>query len=192
MLHYADKFGLGQPCNIGLKDESWGSLPASPGLTLGDQANIALGEQDVYATPLQVASLVQTIANDGIRIPPRLTLGYLDTSGRFKKNPAQAGERILKAETARVVREMMAAVIAKGTGQAAQIAGGAGGKTGTAQGGVSSNPKEHAWFAGFAPFVQPRYAVAVFCEQGISGGQTAAPIFREVMAAINRLPDIGK
>lgn len=192
ILQYADKFGLGQPCNIGLKDESWGSLPASPGLTLGDQANIALGEQDVYTTPLQVASLVQTIANDGIRIPPRLTLGYLDGGDHFQKNPVPTGERILRSETARVVREMMAAVITKGTGQAAKMPGGAGGKTGTAQSGTSNNPKEHAWFAGFTPLDQPRYAAVVFCEQGISGGQTAAPIFREVMTAINRLPDIGK
>lgn len=192
ILEYADKFGFGQPCNVGLQEESWGTLPASPGLTLGDQVNIALGEQDVYTTPLQVASMIQTIANDGVRIPPRLILGYLDGNYSFQKNPAYSGERILQSTTARTVQEMMAAVTTKGTGQAAKIAGGAGGKTGTAQSGTALHPQEHAWFAGFAPLNRPRYAAVVFCEQGISGGQTAAPIFREVMTALNRLPDIGK
>ena len=84
VLTYADKFGLGQPCNIGLRDESWGVIPSELDLTIGEQVNTALGEGDVYTTPLQMASLVQTIANLGIRKVPRLVAGYVNQAGEVK------------------------------------------------------------------------------------------------------------
>jgi cell division protein FtsI/penicillin-binding protein 2 len=181
ILQYADNFGLGQPCNIGLRDESWGEIPSGLDFLVGDQVNIALGEGNIYTTPLQIASLVQTIANDGIRRVPQLVSGYMTRGNKFRWLEQNPPVRVIQVETARVIQEMMAGVIAFGTGKEAQTSGGAAGKTGTAQSGPAESWIEHAWFAGYAPLKNPRYVAVVFCEKGISGGKTAAPIFKEIM-----------
>ncbi len=191
VLDYADSFGLGQPCNIGLRDESWGELPSEVDLSIGDQVNTALGEGNVYTTPLQVASLVQTIVNDGIRKIPRLVSGYSTPNGaRWFETAAPI--RVIQSRTARIIKVMMADVIRFGTGKQAGVTGGAGGKTGTAQSGTADNYIEHAWFAGFAPEENPKYVAVVFCEQGVSGGKTAAPIFKGIMEQVIKINDLNQ
>jgi cell division protein FtsI/penicillin-binding protein 2 len=190
ILKYADKFGLGQPCNIGLLDEAWGELPSGIGLSEGEIANMAMGQQNVYATPLQIASVVQTIANDGVRCIPRLVLGSIQGNEKAvsileKPQPI----RVIKSETAHKVKDMMAAVVAYGTGTAAQLDNGAAGKTGTAQVGDDPQVLPHAWFAGYTPLDTPKYVMVVFCEKGKSGAETAAPIFKEVMEKVTRIRD---
>jgi cell division protein FtsI/penicillin-binding protein 2 len=185
VLDYADRFGLGQPCNIGLKDESWGEIPSNLDLTVGEQANIALGEGNIYTTPLQIASVIQTIANDGVRKIPRLVAGYTNRTGRVTSLPGQSGFRVIRSETARQIQAMMAKVVSIGTGTEAQTSGiSMAGKTGTAQSGNEPSSPVHAWFAGFAPLDHPRYVVVIFSEHGVSGGKTAAPIFREIVERI--------
>jgi penicillin-binding protein 2 len=190
ILACAERFGLGQPCNIGLKDEAWGELPSGLGLSAGEQANMALGQSNVLATPLQIASLIQTIANNGVRNKPRLILGSLTANDRplhwLEPDPPQT---VLKPATARVVQTMMKAVIDYGTGQEARLPEGVAGKTGTAQSGNGASFSDYAWFAGYAPFQKPRFVTVVFCEKGVSGGKTAAPIFREIMDKVSKLRD---
>jgi cell division protein FtsI/penicillin-binding protein 2 len=187
ILEYADRFGLGQPCNIGLRDESWGELPSGVGFSDGDIANMALGQQNVYTTPLQIASVIQTIANDGVRCTPQLVLGTVQQQGlSITKLEKPSAVRVIKTETARMIKDMMAAVVAYGTGTAAQFNSETAGKTGTAQVSDDLKAPSHAWFAGFSPLRDPKYAVVVFCEQGISGAETAAPIFKEVMEKVTR------
>lgn len=190
ILKYSDRFGLGKPSNIGFKEEAFGTLPSGVAMTPGEQANMALGQQDVLATPLQIASLIQTIANDGVRNVPRLVLGTTDPERTTihwldPEPPLQ----VLKPETAYQVQQMMKAVIDYGTGKEAQIKGGAAGKTGTAQTGAGNSTPDNAWFGGYAPFHQPKYVMVVFCEKGISGGKTAAPIFREIMDKVTKIKD---
>ena len=188
VLTYADKFGLGQPCNIGLRDESWGVIPSELDLTIGEQVNTALGEGDVYTTPLQMASLVQTIANLGIRKVPRLVAGYVNQAGEVKYLTPDPGARVISPVTARQIQKMMAAVVDFGTGIEAGIPGtSVAGKTGTAQSGNTANSPEHAWFVGCIPADNPRFVAAVFCEQGVSGGKTAAPVFKEIMEQVIKL-----
>jgi peptidoglycan glycosyltransferase/penicillin-binding protein 2 len=185
VLGYADKFGLGQPCNIGLRDECWGEISSELDLTVGEQANIALGEGNIYTTPLQIASVVQTIANGGVRKIPRLVAGYINQAGVIRSLPIHPGTRVIRPETARQIQKMMAEVVAIGTGSGARIPGtGVAGKTGTAQSGNEPDSPEHAWFTGFTPLDHPRYVAVIFCEQGISGGKTAAPIFKEIMEQV--------
>lgn len=190
ILEYSDRFGLGKPCNIGLKEEAGGTLPSGVAMTAGEQANMALGQQDVLATPLQIASLIQTIANDGVRNIPRLVLGTIDpartTIHWIDPEPPLP---VLKPGTAYQVQQMMKAVIDYGTGKEAQIKGGVAGKTGTAQTGAGNLTPDNAWFGGYAPFHQPKYVAVVFCEKGISGGKTAAPIFREIMDKVTKIKD---
>lgn len=185
VLGYADKFGLGQPCNIGLRDECWGEISSALDLTVGEQANIALGEGNIYATPLQIASVVQTIANGGIRKIPRLVAGYINQTGVTRSLPVHPGTRVIRPETARQIQKMMAEVVTIGTGSEARLSGnGVAGKTGTAQSGNEPDSPEHAWFTGFTPLDHPRYVAVIFCEQGVSGGKTAAPIFKEIMERV--------
>jgi len=192
ILEYADRFGLGQLCNIGLPNESWGKLPSGIGLSDGEIANLALGQQDVYTTPLQIASMVQTIANGGIRCTPRLVLGTSDSKGAvtvINQITPVPSVRVITEATAQTIKDMMAAVVTYGTGMAAQLQEGTAGKTGTAQ--VDDDPKtpSHAWFAGFTPLKVPKFITVVFCEQGLSGAETAAPIFKEVMEKVTRIGD---
>lgn len=182
---YAENFGFGRPVNIGLSDEAWGELPTGIGLSLGERANLALGQQLVSVTPLQVASLIQTIANEGVRLTPRLLKGKTTENGEMIEfSLAEPANRVIKKGTARQVQKMMAAVLEYGTGREAQPSCKAAGKTGTVQNIVGQDLPDHAWFAGYAPLCAPRYAIVVFCEKGISGGETAAPIFRKIVDKI--------
>jgi peptidoglycan glycosyltransferase/penicillin-binding protein 2 len=82
------------------------------------------------------------------------------------------------------VKELMELAVSDGTATKADISeyGGAGGKTGSAETGQYINGEKivHAWFAGYFPKINPRYSVAVFVENGKSGGEAASPIFKEI------------
>lgn len=187
---YAEKFGLGRPANIGLIDEAWGEISTGIGLSLGERANLALGQQLVSATPLQVASLIQTIANDGVRYTPRLLKGKINEEREMVEfGPTEPPRKIIKEETAKQVQKMMAAVLEYGTGREAQPLCKAAGKTGTVQNNEGSELPDHAWFAGYAPLHNPHFVVVVFCEKGVSGGKTAAPIFREIVDKVTSKSD---
>lgn len=84
--------------------------------------------------------------------------------------------------------EMMGATVENGTGQKADIGGygGAAGKTGSAETGLFENGRQiiHAWFTGYFPYTDPRYAMCVFVEDGTGGGTSAAPVFAEIAARI--------
>ncbi len=189
ILDYAERFGLDQPLNIGLREESWGKLPSGIGFSDGDIANLVLGQGDVYTTPLQIASLVQTIANDGIRCMPRLVLGMIQNGNDISKLNPMSKKRIMKTETACKVKEMMTAVVTFGTGKSAQLPRGVAGKTGTAQVNNDLDGPSHAWFAGFTPVDHPKYVAVIFCEQGSSGAESAAPLFKEVMEKVTKIAD---
>lgn len=187
---YAEKFGFGKPVKIGLADAGWGEVPTGIGLSAGERANLALGQQLVSATPLEVASLIQTIANNGMRMAPRLLLGKKDASGGVVEfDRFEPGQRVITEETALQVQRMMAAVLEYGTGREGQPLCKAAGKTGTVQNNEGRDLPDHVWFAGYAPLTQPRFAVVVFCEKGASGGKTAAPIFRKIVDIITSNSD---
>jgi peptidoglycan glycosyltransferase len=94
----------------------------------------------------------------------------------------------MSEDAARKLKQMMVSVVQQGTATAAQIPGvSVGGKTGTAE--TSDNAPPHAWFIGFAPAEDPQIAVCVFVQSGAAGnlatgGQTAAPVARDVMRAV--------
>ncbi|HET7236096.1 MAG TPA: penicillin-binding protein 2 [Actinomycetota bacterium] len=149
----------------------------------------AIGQQDVAANPLQMALVAAAIANDGVLMQPRLVTEARDPSGRVIATfDPDAFSTPLSPANAAILTQMMVAVVANGTGTAAQIPGIAvAGKTGTAQHGEGADP--HAWFVSFAPAEIPEVAVAVIVLDGGSlgseatGGQVAAPIAKAVMEA---------
>jgi len=189
LLTFAQKLGFGHKSNLNFSGEVAGNLPTLDTISSGELANFAIGQGEFEATPLQVASLVGTIANDGIKVDPYLVSKLTNSEGTVVKNyRASSGTRILSKKTARQMQEMMTAVTRFGTGQTAYVEGmGSAGKTGSAETGRTNSKGQgisHAWFAGYGPLKNPQYAIVVFVEDGMSGGDVAAPIFGEILSGI--------
>jgi penicillin-binding protein A len=150
-------------------------------------AKSAIGQQDVAATPLQMALVAAGIANNGVIMTPHVLAEVRDTDGavvqRFDAKPWLTA---VPPDVAQTTKEMMVGVVERGSGARGQIPGvSVAGKTGTAQTGLD---KSHVWFVAFAPAEAPRVAVAVMLEDQPStteatGGALAAPIAQAVMRA---------
>ncbi|MDT8901052.1 peptidoglycan D,D-transpeptidase FtsI family protein [Anaeroselena agilis] len=189
LIDYADRLGFGHKTKLEFDGEADGNLPTPDSVYPGDLANLAIGQGTLEATPLQIACMVATIVNDGVAVDPYIVSRLTAADGTIVKSfPASRGHRVLSRRTAGQLRTMMQAVTRVGTGQEAYVEGfGSAGKTGTAETGRSGpagRSVNHAWFAGYAPLDNPRYVVVVFVEDGMSGGDVAAPIFREITARI--------
>ena len=136
-------------------------------------------------TPLQMAMVAATIANDGVVMKPQVVDRIVAPDGSVvvRSKPEQLG-RAIKPETAQAVAAMMKDAVEEGTGTAARISGlTVGGKTGTAETGIAG--LNTTWFISYAGKDRPQVAIAVVVEQQNStGGQTAAPVAREVLQAL--------
>lgn len=189
LIDYASRFGLGRVTALGLPGEAAGNLPAADTLYPGDIANLSIGQGSLEVTPVQMATVLTTIVNDGVMIPPYVVEKVIFPNGAVVPvHKRRENTRVISQHTARQLREMLTAVTTYGTGQAAYVAnGGAAGKTGSAETGQRNQNGEsldHAWFAGYAPLNHPRYVVVVFVEGGMSGGEVAAPVFHDIVKEI--------
>ncbi|MBP2649317.1 MAG: Peptidoglycan glycosyltransferase [Firmicutes bacterium] len=189
LLKYASLLGFGQKTGIELDGEAAGNLPSPENIFPGDLANLSIGQGALEATPLQIASLVSVIVNNGIKVEPYLVNRLISPDGKIvKRYMHSSGKRVLSAQTAAKIRDMMVMVTRSGTGQAAYVEGrGAAGKTGTAETGrfnAAGQSINHAWFAGYAPLDNPQVVVVVFVEDGMSGSEVAAPIFHDIVSRI--------
>ncbi|MDF2502480.1 MAG: Peptidoglycan glycosyltransferase [Anaerosporomusa subterranea] len=188
LLSYARKLGFGQLSGIGLQGEAGGTLPDASAVFSADLANLSIGQGTLEASPLQVVGMVSAIANGGILRQPVLVSRLINHDGSITVVPqGRPPQQVMSAPVAAQMREMMKAVTEYGTGAAAQVEKlGSAGKTGSAETGRLSQGKSinHAWFAGFAPAANPKFAAVVFIEEGMSGGDIAAPLFREIMERI--------
>ena len=150
-------------------------------------AKSAIGQQDVAATPLQMAMVAGAIANNGVVMTPHVMQEVRDSEGevidRYQPKPWLTA---VSPDVAATVRDMMVNVVNAGTGTAARIPGiDVAGKTGTAQ---TGNNTTHVWFISFAPASNPKIAVAVMLENlptesEATGGTVAAPIAKAVIQA---------
>ncbi|WP_433578979.1 peptidoglycan D,D-transpeptidase FtsI family protein [Nocardia brasiliensis] len=198
---YADmlsRFGLGQRTGVGLPGESSGRVPARDQWSGGTFANLPIG-QGLSMTTLQMTGMYQTIANDGVRIPPRIVKAKIGPDGKRSDEPQPDGIRVVSPQTAATLRTMFQAVTQRdpmnanqnGTGASAAVEGyQIAGKTGTAQ---KTDPRCHCYssdsyyitFAGIAPADNPRYVVGLMLDDPVrssdgSGGQSAAPLFHSI------------
>jgi len=186
---YLKRFGLGQKTGVELPGESAGLLPDISGWSDSTFANLPIG-QGVAMTSLQLASMYQTVANDGVRIPPRIVASVTRADGSLSPTARPQGVRVLSTATARTLRTMLESVTLKGgTGTKAAIPGyRVAGKTGTAQQpdpatGRYSDSVYWDTFAGMAPADNPRFAVAIMIDNpahGLEGGDVAAPLFHHI------------
>jgi len=146
-----------------------------------DVGRMAIGQDKLLVTPLQMATVAQTIGNGGVRMEPRLVESILDPDGRTIDEPLpKEAQRVISADSAAQLGDMMRNVVREGTGTAAALGGvEVAGKTGTAELGDGS---DDLWFIGFTD----KAAVAVVVERvtGGSGGTVAAPIAKQVLEAL--------
>lgn len=191
LIETAQKFGLGRQTGIagqGVGEASGSLPPLNAQYSRADIANLAIGQGVLLATPLQVADMVATVANGGIKNRINIVDSIVDSKGNIVKEiRVKEGRRIISKSAADKIKNMMEAVTEHGTGMEAVMgySGGAGGKTGSAE--TGSKDVIHAWFAGYFPAAEPRYSVSVFAENGRYGGKAAAPIFAGIAEEMLRL-----
>lgn len=177
IVDMAKRLGFGRKTIKGYHEEESGNLPEEP-LYIGEVANLAIGQGELLATPMQVTKMMAIVANGGYDVAPRLLLDA-------KRDKS---ERIVDEKIVRSVQTMLASAVDDGTGELAQSRRGqASGKTGSAETGrmtPDGKSVNHAWFSGYFPRHTPRYVCTVMIEEGNSGGRVAAPIFREIMEII--------
>jgi cell division protein FtsI (penicillin-binding protein 3) len=187
---YIRAFGFGQQTGIELPGETRGLTKPVNRWSRVSIGAISMG-QEIGISPLQLASLVSTIANDGVAVPPRIvaaTTAPQPSPQTVAFHPAD-GRRVISSFTAAEMKQMMQKVVLEGTGKKAVLEGySSAGKTGTAQ---KVDPATHAYsrtkyvasFAGFAPINNPAVVVAVILDSAVGlhqGGQVSAPVFQRV------------
>jgi penicillin-binding protein A len=193
-----EKFGFNSNPPIDLpEDQVYESGVYSEGELLGrndpvDLARVAIGQERLAVTPLQIAMVAAAVANGGKLMKPQIWSRVVDPDGRVvkKMEPSQYSQPI-SAETAAELNTAMQGVVREGTGTNAAIPGvTVAGKTGTAEtpynescgGGTEEN---QGWFMGFAPAEDPKIAIAATVEcTTLFGNDVAAPIFRDVAESI--------
>ena len=202
------EIGFGKPTGIDLPGEKGGTLPDDAWKREhvheqwypGDTINMAIGQGFLEITPLQAAVLGMSIGNGGFVHQPHVLETAIDplTGGIVKKVDVVTATPVpWKPETLAFLKEAMEDVVKSGTGTRAQLPGvRVAGKTGTAQPSSGEAPKgmpkdqrperyqEHAWFMGFAPVDNPEVSFAIVLEHvGLHGGEAAAPIAHDILAA---------
>ncbi|MFD4428675.1 peptidoglycan D,D-transpeptidase FtsI family protein [Nocardia sp. NPDC058497] len=189
-----DRFGLGKRTGIGLPGESPGQVPARDQWSGGTFANLPIG-QGLSMTTLQMTAMYQAIANDGLRIPPRIVKARIAPDGTRTEELQPDGVRVVSPQTASTLRTIFQATVQKdpmgyqmGTGVQAAIEGyQVAGKTGTAQKvdpgcRCYSTSSFYITFAGMAPADNPRYVIGMMLDAPVrssdgTGGGSAAPLF---------------
>ncbi len=183
-----EALGLGEKQGIDLPGESRGIAPTPEQFEKMerkwqpyDTMNVGIGQGPLALTPLQMLSVVSTVANNGVAYKPHLLKASRDAENRLHPIDPQALIKLdLPASFWSTLRSALFAVVDHGTAGSYKIPGMAwGGKTGSAQN--SHGPMAHGWFVGLAPIDAPRIAIAVIVENAGHGGVVAAPIAKEIV-----------
>lgn len=177
LMETEEKFGVGKKTGIDLSGEAAGTLPGPEWKKRrikenwygGDTVNNSIGQGYVLMTPLQVARVYAALANGGKLLKPRL-----NSAAAPESEPLGIDQSVL-----RVIRQGVEEVTRSGTGRRAGTFGvSVAGKTGTAQ---NSQGDDHAWFAGYAPIENPRYAVVAIAEAGKAGSSLTGPMVGKML-----------
>jgi penicillin-binding protein 2 len=201
LQRWAHRLGIGRRTGIDLPGELPGLLPSpqwrdrlfKKHLTdrpwsVGDNVNLSVGQGDLQADPLQMAVAYATIANGGWVLKPRLGLRVEDAAGRPVQQiePARARHLNINPAFRQAILEGLRGGASQPGGTSAKVFGGfkipVAGKTGTAQKGAGR--PDQSWYVAFAPYPKIKYVVAVTDEAGGFGADTAAPMARQIVAAL--------
>jgi penicillin-binding protein 2 len=201
LADYARMFGFGELSGIDLPGENpglvpdpkWKRIAKGERWVTGDTYNMAIGQGDVLATPLQVTMMTAAVANDGILYQPQVVVASTDSENHLVKFNRPVVRRELDVDTKNldVVREGTWMVVNWEYGTAKNVAlpdVQVAGKTGTAEffdpeigRDLAGNLPSHAWFTAYAPFDNPEIVVTVFVYNGGEGSLVAAPIARKIL-----------
>jgi penicillin-binding protein 2 len=200
-LNLSRRLGFGERTALPLMGETPGLVPSDEWMLKnekrrilqGDTANLSIGQGSLLASPLQVAQAMAGIANGGALPKLQLIRQTQDTRGRVVQvaTPERKNWIGMEMENVKIVHKGMRDVVSGGGGtgkNAALSYATLCGKTGTAQWGPKAKNQRLAWFAGFVPYDNPRYAFAVLYEgspgEGVSGGRMAAPMVKRFFESI--------
>ena len=195
MAKYMDRLGFDQQVEVDLPSserrasgEFAGGRLIRPTSDAVDVGRMAIGQDKLNVTPLQMAMVASAVANGGKLMRPHLTDRIVDRDGRtVEKVLPRSMSQVMSPQAAGEVADMMGKVVQEGTGTAAALQGiSVGGKTGTAEVDRPCGPNQ-VWFIAFAPRHDPKVAVAatVECSSG-TGGEVAGPIAKQVMQELVR------
>ena len=198
MIATAEAFGFNQDVPIDLTDPARSAFPTDFERNEPALAQSAIGQNDVAATPLQMALVAAAVANQGEIMEPHVLREVRDTDGNLvDRYDVDVWRRAMDPGTAETLRQAMLGVVEGGTATRLRVPGfEVGGKTGTAQLGLDP-PRSHAWIIGFGgpEGADPTVAVAVIVEgqpevSSQTGGRVAAPIAQAILrqALENPLP----
>ncbi len=157
------KFGIGEPLGTGLGEENQGLLTTPDKWDERQQYTVLFG-QGLAQTALHTAMVYQTIANDGVRLEPRLIDAYIDPDGTEHTVPQDEGTKVVSGETAAEMRKMLETVTEEGSGKTGELEQyRVGSKTGTAEAPSPSGGYDGYTlsYAGIAPIEDPEYVVVV-------------------------------
>ena len=202
MYEVSEAFGLGHQMQTSLPGESKGNIPnplwkkkaGLGGWSMGDTYNMSIGQGYVTTTPMQMAVLVETVANRGRQYEPYFVERLVDASGQTTKVATPKVTRMvnLKESTWNMLLQSLFGVVENGTAAGTKFSHlDVRGKTGTAQ---NPHGESHAWFTGFAgpKGAPPQLAISVFLENGGSGGAIAVPVAHKVLGAAFPLPKVAE
>ena len=138
-------------------------------------------------TPIQMLGAINTVTNNGIYVKPYIVETIIDKNDNTIKEFKTEEKRIYSETTSKILKNAMREVVVNGTGKNAYIEDiFTGGKTGSATG---NNNHTHGWFAGYFELNGKEYTMVIFTpeiqDQSLGGGDTAAPIFKDIVLALN-------
>ncbi|MDB5389797.1 MAG: Peptidoglycan glycosyltransferase, partial [Planctomycetaceae bacterium] len=191
LLDWAGRFGFGKPTGIDLPSESAGNLPSVP----CDHLSVAIGQERLIVTPLQILRMMAAIANGGEMLTPRVARRTGSTIVSDEESAESAPDLLaaprpvpiadISSSVLQQVRHGLEQVVANshGTGyktvRMTEVA--VAGKSGTAEANGGTN---HAWFAGYVPADRPKYSFVVVLQRGGSGGKAAGPLAKKVIQSL--------
>ena len=186
---YLEKFGFLQKTGIDLYGEAKSIFLKEERVGPVELATISFGQR-FEVTPIQMSTMVSTIANNGKYVKPRILKKIIDSqTGEVTEIESQYGDQVISESTAQSVLSMMESVVAEGTGKNAQVKGiSVGGKTGTSEDGVNTG-KYVTSFIGVAPIEDPQVTILITLynptgEGGHQGGGVAAPLGGQILNEI--------
>lgn len=193
---YAKKFGIGQKTGIDLPQEAPGILPSAEWKRQnmheqwyrGETLNYAIGQGYLLTSPMQLARSMSVFANGGFLVKPFI----VSRVGGITVNKGKREDIEISPKTIEIIREGLRECVnhPRGTGQKAKLLDViVSGKTGTAQ---TSKDINHGWFAGFAPYDDPKLTVVIFDEYGGKGGYYAAGTAQDVFKKADELGLLGR
>lgn len=191
MMTYLEKMGLFESV-LNIKGENRNEASGVKPTVENSMNNISIG-QTIMVTPVQMAGLYNTVVNDGVYIKPTIVESIVDDNDNIIKEFKEDQVRVFSQTAARLAQETMSKVIWEGSGFEAKVEGvNIGGKTGTSTGHGGTN---HGWFAGYFEKDGKKYTIVVIAPnigekhpdgRELGGGNTGAPIFRDVVTALTK------